>query len=173
MTLSTDAEHFQNMVNEYNKKYADLPDYEEYSSRIALFEAIKKMATTPLYDLIHQNQKHLKGLIIFPTHYPTYTFRSAENETMFFLEKKGSHSMGKKLHATWLEENSRVALEDLFYQCASQLQDFNRDSLVTLFVIAQCNGFPVRRYLKRYSWLPKRTREEVFMLLNEIHQMQK
>lgn len=173
MTLSTDAEHFQNMVNEYNKKYADLPDYEEYSSRIALFEKIKKMATTSLYDLIHQNQKHLKGFIIFPTHYPTYTFRSAENNNLSFIEKKGSHSIGKKLHATWLEENSRVALEDLFYQCASQLQDFNKDSLVTLFVIAQCTGFPVRQYLKRYSWLPKRTREEVFMLLNEIHQMQK
>ena len=173
MTLSIDAENFQNMVNEYNKKYADLPDYEEYSSRIALFEAIKKMATTSLYDLIHQNQKHLKGLIIFPTHYPTYTFRSAENNNLSFVEKKGSHSIGKKLHATWLEENSRVALEDLFYQCTSQLQDFNKDSLVTLFVIAQCNGFPVRQYLKRYSWLPKRTREEVFMLLNEIHQMQK
>ena len=173
MTLSIDAEHFQNMVNEYNQKYADLPDYEEYSSRIALFEKIKKMATTSLYDLIHQNQKHLKGLIIFPTHYPTYTFRSAENNNLSFVEKKGSHSIGKKLHATWLEENSRVALEDLFYQCTSQLQDFNKDSLVTLFVIAQCNGFPVRQYLKRYSWLPKRTREEVFMLLNEIHQMQK
>ena len=161
------------MVNEYNKKYADLPDYEERSSRIALFERIKKMATTPVYDLIRQNQKHLKGLIIFPTHYPTYTFRSAENNYLSFIEKRDTHSLGKKLHATWIEENQKIVLEDLLYQCSSQLQDFNKDSLVTLFVLAQCNGFSVKKYLARYSWIPARTREEVLTLLIEIQKMQK
>lgn len=172
-TLSAHAQDFQIMTSDFRNKYADLPDFEDYSEQLEKLEKIRNMAKTPLFDLIRLNQKHLKGQIVFPTHYPTYTFRSAENETMFFLEKKGTVSTGQKLHATWLEENLRVALEDLFYQCTSQLQDFNKDSLVTLFVIAQCNGFPVRQYLKRYSWLPKRTREEVFMLLNEIHQMQK
>ena len=81
--------------------------------------------------------------------------------------------MLQKLPASWIEENMQDALKDLFYHCQMYLQDFEKDSLVTLFVVAQCSGFPVGQYLKRYAWVPRSSRTEVLMLLNEIRQMPK
>ena len=173
ITLSATSEDFQNAVNTYRNEFSDLPDFAARAEQIALFQKIRKMAKTPLYELIRVNQKHLKGQIIFSTNYPTYTFRSLENNFLIFIEKKGTISTMQKLHVSWLDENPRIALEDLLYQCPLQLQNFKKDSLVTLFVIAQSNGFPVKTYFKRYSWIPKSCREEVLPLLNEIREMQK
>jgi hypothetical protein len=88
------------------------------------------------------------------------------------LEKNGMLSVGQKLHATWIEENQLIALEDLLYQNARQLQNFDSDTLVTLFLVAQYSGFPVKRYLAKYSWVPQRCRKEVLALLEELRQMQ-
>ncbi len=172
MTLSAKTGDFQDMISKCREKYSDCSDFERISEKIILLEKINKLANTPLFEIIRLNQKHLKGQIIFPTHYPAYTFKSAENHLLHFIEKKGAISLGQKLHASWLEENQRIALQDLLYQCARQLQKFNHQSLVAIFVIAQSNGFPVKKFFKKYSWIPEQTRSEVLPLIEEIQQIQ-
>lgn len=172
-TLCTPTRDYLKMISDYKEKYADLPDFGTRAEQLALYERIHKMSKTSLYELIRRNQKHLKGQVIFSTKYPTYRFRNAENDALFFIEKTGARSVLQKLPASWIEENMQDALEDLFYHCQMYLQDFEKDSLVTLFVVAQCSGFPVEQYLKRYAWVPRSSRTEVLMLLNEIRQMPK
>lgn len=170
--ISARSRDFQKMISVYRQKYASLPDFDQRSEQLTRLEMIRARAKTSLHELIRLNQKHLKGQIIFPTHYPTYTFRSADENTLHFIEKNGMLSVGQKLHATWIEENQLIALEDLLYQNARQLQNFDSDTLVTLFLVAQYSGFPVKRYLAKYSWMPQRCRKEVLALLEELRQMQ-
>ena len=171
--LSTRTRDWQKMIESYKEKYANLPDMESRSAQLARMEAIRRRAQTPLYEIIRQNQKLFKGQIIFPTHFPNYIFRNADEETLYFIEKNGRLSIGQKLHFSWIEENRMTVLEDLLFQNIRQLQELDSDTLITVFLIAQCNGFSVKRYLAKYSWMPQRCRKEVLALLEEIRQMQK
>ena len=171
--LTIQTRNLQKMIRVYKEKYAALPDYESRSAKLAKLEEINKRINTPIPEIIRLNQKHFKGQILFPTHFPTYTFRSADENILYFIEKNGQFSVGQKLHVSWIEENRLTVMEDLLYQNVRQLQELDNDTLVTVFLIAHCSGFSVKRYFAKYSWMPRRCRKDVLNLMEEITKIQK
>ena len=171
--LTIQTRNLQKMIHVYEEKYAALPDYESRSAKLAKLEEINKRIHTPIPEIIRLNQKHFKGQILFPTHFPTYTFRSADENILYFIEKNGQFSVGQKLHVSWIEENRLTVMEDLLYQNVRQLQELDNDTLVTVFLIAHCSGFSVKRYFAKYSWMPRRCRKDVLNLMEEITKIQK
>ena len=171
--LAIRSRNLQKMISVYKEKYADLPDYESRAAKLAKLAEINKRISTPISEIIRLNQKHFKGQLLFPTHFPTYTFRNADENTLYFIEKNGRLSTGQKLHVSWIEENRLTVMEDLLYQNIPQLQELDSDTLVTIFLIAHCSNFSVKRYLAKYSWMPRRCRKDVLNLLDEITKTQK
>ncbi len=134
--VKSDMDSASQQISDFEEKYSDLLTDSDRTVLSKLTAALPYICAS-LNTMMEQNRKYLKGVELFPTALPKYTFLRNKNDYMYCeLKIQAGTSTYQKFPWTELAKYRKKLIEDIF-QNSQTAAYFDPDSQVKLLVQAK------------------------------------